>query len=369
MNILKISTCFLLLLSLNLVHSKESMSLKIEEDLNTLQNQQLYFIQSLKDISASLNESKNNITSLGYITASLKEQIYNLDENLKNANKQQANIFIDFENKINGLRYELNANLSNIETQYKSLAECTLKNYKSLQVLEKKVNNQDNIYKDLKNTQIKDSNSFNNKLNNINNDITNDRVYLKDHILYGAIISGSIFFVLIIVFYVLLGRIKKSSSSIENVRKAQEALVIAQNKMQEESIKLDNKLLEFLEKQIQIKSNKESSTNITHTLTLKIADEIVRIETNLSRMDPSIRGYKQLLKAVQKMKENFLANDYEIVDMLGKPYVQGMKAAVSFVSDPDLEEGQQIITKVIKPQINYQQQMIQAAQIEVSQSE
>ena len=62
-------------------------------------------------------------------------------------------------------------------------------------------------------------------------------------------------------------------------------------------------------------------------------------------------------------------NDYEIVDMLGKPYQAGMKAAVTFVTDDTLEPGQQIISRIIKPQVNYKQVMIQAAQIEVSQAE
>ena len=109
-------------------------------------------------------------------------------------------------------------------------------------------------------------------------------------------------------------------------------------------------------------------TKIDHSLALKVADEIIRIELNLSRMDSSIKGYKQLAKAVQRIKDNFQANGYEIIDMLGKPYVAGMKAAVTFVTDESLEKGQQIISKIIKPQINYQQQMIQAAEIEVSQS-
>ena len=104
-------------------------------------------------------------------------------------------------------------------------------------------------------------------------------------------------------------------------------------------------------------------------MALKVADEIVKIETNLSRMDANIRGYKQLSKAVERIKNNFYANGYEIVDMLGKEYVQGMKVAVTFVTDETLKEGEQIITKIIKPQINYKNEMIQAAQIEVSQAE
>ena len=55
--------------------------------------------------------------------------------------------------------------------------------------------------------------------------------------------------------------------------------------------------------------------------------------------------------------------------MLGKKYAHGMKAAVTFITDETLKEGEQIITKIIKPQINYKGEMIQAAQIEVSQAE
>ena len=68
------------------------------------------------------------------------------------------------------------------------------------------------------------------------------------------------------------------------------------------------------------------------------------------------------------MKDNLLANGYEIVDMLGKPYDDGMKVTANFIEDEDLEEGQKIITAVIKPQINYKGKMIQAANITVSQN-
>ena len=55
--------------------------------------------------------------------------------------------------------------------------------------------------------------------------------------------------------------------------------------------------------------------------------------------------------------------------MLGKPYHEGMKVIATFVTDDTLEQGQQIISRIIKPQVNYKQIMIQAAQIEVSQAE
>lgn len=167
----------------------------------------------------------------------------------------------------------------------------------------------------------------------------------------------------------IIRKIKSGSSSLDEVRAVQEALQKAQTKLQEESVSLDNKLIEILSKQSILAPTTSDNGEVDHSLTLKVADEIVKIEMNLSRMDPSVKGYKQLAKGVQRIKDNFKANDYDIVDMLGKQYQPGMKAAVTFITDESLAAGQQIITRIIKPQVNYKQIMIQAAQIEVSQSD
>ena len=198
-----------------------------------------------------------------------------------------------------------------------------------------------------------------------------NQTVVENHTLYGVLMFVVLAVIIVVGSWWLIKRIKRDNSSLDEIRKAQDVLQNIQTKMQEESIKLDNKLLEVATLQMKTASVTANSnpTSIDHSLALKVADEIVRIELNLSRMDSSIKGYKQLAKAVQRIKDNFLANGYEIIDMLGKPYVEGMKAAVTFVRDESLLRGQQIITKIIKPQINYQQQMIQAAQIEVSQSE
>lgn len=167
----------------------------------------------------------------------------------------------------------------------------------------------------------------------------------------------------------IIRKIKLGASSLDEVRTVQEALQKAQTKLQEEAVGLDNKLIEILSKQSISAPITSDNGEVDHSLTLKVADEIIKIEMNLSRMDPAIKGYKQLAKGVQRIKDNFKANDYDIVDMLGKQYQPGMRAAVTFVTDDTLEPGQQIITRIIKPQVNYKQIMIQAAQIEVSQSE
>ena len=54
--------------------------------------------------------------------------------------------------------------------------------------------------------------------------------------------------------------------------------------------------------------------------------------------------------------------------MLGKAYNDGMKVTANFIEDENLKPGQQIITGIVKPQINFNGVMIQAAQITVSQN-
>lgn len=162
-------------------------------------------------------------------------------------------------------------------------------------------------------------------------------------------------------YYILRRKISSGASTIDKIRSAQEGLEAAQNAMQEESVKLDSKLVELLDKKI-------ATEPLDYNLVLKVADEVTRLEINLSRMDPSIRGYKILCKSIERIKDNMLANGYEIVEMLGKPYNEGMKVVANFVSDDTLAEGEQKITGIIKPQINYKGKMIQSAQITVSQN-
>lgn len=169
-------------------------------------------------------------------------------------------------------------------------------------------------------------------------------------------------------YYILKRKISSGATTIDKIRSAQEGLESAQKAMQEESVKLDSKLVELLDKKIEATPTPTANEQVDHTLALKVADEIVRIETNLSRMDTSVKGYKQLAKAVERIRTNFLANGYEIVEMLGKPYNEGIKASVSFETDESLAEGEQRITGIIKPQINYKGKMIQSAQITVSQN-
>lgn len=180
-------------------------------------------------------------------------------------------------------------------------------------------------------------------------------------ILLAAIIVTTIAFV---------KKLKAGTTSIDDVRKAQDALQAAQSKMQEESIKLDNQLLAIVQKQLDasVSLANKATGEPDHSLVVKLADEIARIETNLSKMDKSVRGYKQLVQAKDRMINNVRANGYEIISLLGKEYNDGMQFQTRFVPDESLPEGKRIITGMIKMQVNYNGKMIQPAEIVVSQN-
>ncbi|MEX2409806.1 MAG: hypothetical protein WD607_00300 [Candidatus Paceibacterota bacterium] len=169
-----------------------------------------------------------------------------------------------------------------------------------------------------------------------------------------------------LVYWLLGERIKSSKTDVETqIRNTKASL-------EEESVKLDNKLVEVLETQLKLQQETSKVLPVTsnekadHSLALKVADEIIRIQKNLSRMDENTKGLKQLNSSVQRIQDNFAANGYELVEMLGKEYSEGMKVTANFIPNEDIEKGKEIITRIIKPQVNFKGTMIQAAQIEVS---
>lgn len=106
---------------------------------------------------------------------------------------------------------------------------------------------------------------------------------------------------------------------------------------------------------------------ISEETVLSIAGEMARMENNLHRME-DVPGRKQVMKALERMKGAFQAEDYTIVPLLGHPYVEGMNAKAVFMPDERLEEGVSVIQSVQKPQVNYRGKMIQAASITVGQN-
>ena len=169
-------------------------------------------------------------------------------------------------------------------------------------------------------------------------------------LLFSAILFGWLRNRLTLVKTELSDQIKNSSEAIRG-----------------EIIKLDNQVFWSLDYQEKLsKTEQNESENIDHSLVLKVADEIIRIQKNLSSMDPETKGLKQLEFAIERIQDNFKENGYEMVELLNKPYDQGMKVSAKFKPDNTLKRGEQIITRIIKPQVNYNNLIIQEAQVEVS---
>lgn len=227
-----------------------------------------------------------------------------------------------------------------------------------------------NVCRQLEETLSADRKSMNGKINATNTNVQSNQEMLHSRTLWGGGLSLAFFVAIIVVAYKLGKRINSGTSTIADVRKAQEALQAAQTKMQVESVKLDNQLLAIVQKQLDayVPSANKTTGEPDHSLVVKLADEIARIETNLSKMDKSVRGYKQLVQAKDRMINNVRANGYEIISLLGQEYNDGMQFQTRFVPDESLPEGKRIITGMIKMQVNYNGKMIQPAEIVVSQN-
>jgi hypothetical protein len=199
-------------------------------------------------------------------------------------------------------------------------------------------------------------------ISKLDKDVNTNRLYWIIATLATLLLGG--------VLYWLLGkRIATSKTDVETQIKN------TKKSLEEESIKLDSKLIEVLDTQLKLKQEEKqvvstnSTADIDHSLALKVADEIVRMQKNISKMDEETKGLKPLVKGIERIQANFASNGYEMVNLLNKDYDERMNIdVINFITDENLTEGRKIITSVIKPQVNYNGVLIQRAQVDVSQN-
>ncbi|KAA6302982.1 MAG: hypothetical protein EZS26_000877 [Candidatus Ordinivivax streblomastigis] len=179
-------------------------------------------------------------------------------------------------------------------------------------------------------------------------------------------IGGIVLLLLSIALFLWLYRTQKSNSAdiIQQLEKTKSSI---DEKLVAEFAKQADVMESLLKTLRELPVTASDSGELDHSLALKLSDEITLIERNISLMDAGTKGLKQLNRSIGKLKDNLAANGYEIPELLGKPYNEGMKATITnTIQDENLEKGVEVITKIVKPQVNYQDKMIQAAQIEVS---
>jgi cytochrome c-type biogenesis protein CcmH/NrfF len=314
-----------LLLSIFLVGNlfAQTDSLKLKKDIDILNGKVLNLESKIETIQ----------------TANTK--ILQENESIKNSqaiqNKNSKQLNSDFEtyklnagNEIDSLLQVINSNSKNIQTTANELG-----------------------------VKIDNTHDFaNQSIIDLNKTVSQNTLYWIIAILVVALL-------VILVFVFLRKQIFKQKTDLDsNLQDTRKAL-------EEEGVKLDNKLIEVLETHLKIinNSNSGSEKEADHTLALKVADEIVRIEKNISKMDNEIKGLKPLVKGIERIKDNFKANGYDMVQLLDKEYDDGMNIdVINFIDDDTIPLGKKIITRIIKPQVNYRDVLIQRAQVDVSQN-
>lgn len=199
-----------------------------------------------------------------------------------------------------------------------------------------------------------------NQFLDINRTISNRTLYWIIGMLVVALLS-------VIVFFILRNKLSASTINFDSqIAKTNETLL-------NEAIKLDSKLVEILQTQLSIlkeegKTKGITSTDADHKLPLKVGEEIHRMRKRIENMPQDVKGLNALINSLQRLEEEFNDSGYEIEDLIGKKYVDGMKVEARFVDNPDIPKGEEIITDIIRPQIMYKGVVVQFAKVEVGKS-
>ena len=180
-------------------------------------------------------------------------------------------------------------------------------------------------------------------------------------------VSTNILIVIVLIICLLIAYILFKMRETNTDTKAE--MLNIQSKHDEALASLDVKVVNEFEKVLEALKTagaKSSDNQADHTLPLKVAEEINRMRTRISNMPQDTIGLKALSKALERLEEKLNELEYSIVDLLGKPYVDGLTVQARFVASDSLKKGERIITKILKPQINYKGTLIQSAEVEVS---
>jgi molybdopterin converting factor small subunit len=200
---------------------------------------------------------------------------------------------------------------------------------------------------------------------NANEQIAGVSANVSKKTLFG-IIGGMILLLLSVALFVWLYR-KQKTSRADIIGKLEKQKTTIEEQLVKEFAKQAEIMQSLVETLHATSLPTTATTEPDHSLALKLADEIILMERNISLMDDNTKGLKQLNRSIGKLKDNLAANGYEIPELLGKPYNEGLKVIVINSNyNEKLQSEEKVISKIVKPQVNYNDKMIQAAQIELN---
>ena len=119
--------------------------------------------------------------------------------------------------------------------------------------------------------------------------------------------------------------------------------------------------------------NKNSNESIAnHELAVWQAKEIFKLKKHskeLSKNNDTIEA-KKIERSIDQMESSINKNGYEIVDLTGTPFSAELKhlRVINTLTNESYDPGKRVITKMIKPQVKYNGNIINIGDVEVTES-
>ena len=207
------------------------------------------------------------------------------------------------------------------------------------------------------------------RIKDTNNIVTVNKVSVDEDLhkllLYGGCGFALPLLIALGVYFILHKRIGKDTLDIAAIKEAN-------RKLTEQSVALDNKITEVLEKQLKAGecipgiSDNKTNEETDHSLVLSIANEMMRIEQNLAFMDLKIKGVSQLRNRVAAISALLKSKGYEVPNLIGTEFKDGMNYEAVMEEDENMESGIMKIKRVTRPCVMYKGKMIQSAKVVVA---
>lgn len=122
---------------------------------------------------------------------------------------------------------------------------------------------------------------------------------------------GLLGFLLCLMFFLWRKKIKNVDSRSKQLSlRFEETILSWQETLEKDSIKIQSGIDSILSTQASLSEENKESSSITDLIKL-FADRITFMQMTLYKMDKGTRGYKQLFKALNQMKDNLSAHGYE----------------------------------------------------------
>ncbi len=159
-----------------------------------------------------------------------------------------------------------------------------------------------------------------------------------------------------------------------NVKLEQKSSELRREFMEQQALQ-DTRLTELLENLAEVmpepgKYNPAAETEgpaveMDHSLAISLGEEIYRLVKRIKSIPEDHHLSPDLKSSISRLFKALKNKGYKIVDLEGKPYRDDMQAKAEFMLTHELLPGEQIVSRVKKPLIKYQDKVVQQAEIEV----